>query len=385
MTMLLLFFFFFGLTFVVPEDVEGAADSARYARELRDLHSNPLTFEQFKSYLYSDETNKVDIYQPFVTWMISLFTNNPKWLFACFALVFGYFYLKNLKIIIEEIEGKYHFLLILMLILFALTNPIWNINGVRMWTAAQVFLFGILLFYVKGQRIGFLWATLSLVIHFSFLFPLSILILYQFVPKNTWALFFIFLGTFLVNELNMEFIRNFSESLPSVFKSRVNVYTHEHIIESFKDISANQYSLHVILARKSYSYLILFLLAFIFMQREKLKNQNVSSLCLIFLNLALYFKSWANLAALLPFGGRFMLIADSLTSISIIFYFAKGESYPRIGKILYFLVPIILFTIVFKIREGADYFGFLTILGNPVVALFVEDNVPFIEFVKVVF
>ncbi|RPA66589.1 hypothetical protein EF405_20095 [Cyclobacteriaceae bacterium YHN15] len=380
MTILLLFCVFFGLTFVVPEDIEGAADSARYARELRNMHANPLSFEQFKNYLYSDETNKVDIYQPLVTWVISLFTGNPKWLFAFFALVFGYFYLKNIRMLIEEIQGKYHFFLILMLILFVLTNPIWNINGVRMWTAAQVFLYGLMIVYLKGNRNGFLWAFLSLFIHFSFAFPLSLLILYQFIPKNTWFLFLFFIGSFLITELNIEYIRGFSENLPDVFQSKANAYTNDQVLERFSDSSVTQYSWHVIFARRAQSYLMLFLLTFMFLQKEKLKNYNTLSLG--FLNLALYFTSWANLAALLPSGGRFMLIANSLTLIAVILYFEKKDSLVKWEKLIQFSVPFILFIVVFKIREGADYFGFLTIIGNPVVALFVEDNVPFIDFVK---
>lgn len=379
-TVLLLFCVFFGLTFVVPDDIQGAADSARYARELANMHSNSFTFLQFKNYLYSDESGSVDIYQPLITWAVSQFTGNPKWLFAIFALVFGFFYLQNIRMLIEEISGSYRFLLLVILVLFVLINPIWNINGVRMWTAAQVFLYGVMLIYLKGKNEGFLWAFLSILIHFSYVFPLILLLGFRFLPKNSLLLFLFFIFSFMVSELNIELIRVFAEDLPDVFQSRVNSYTSDQVLEKFSDRGNDQLSFHVVLAGRSQAYIMFFFLILIFFLRNKFSYYNVY--CLNFLNLALFFTAWANIASIVPSGGRFILIANSLTLIALILYLGKIEYKEKWIKLIYPLVPFILFIIVFKIREGADYFGFMTLFGNPLLALFVEDNVPFIVFIK---
>ena len=96
-TIIWLFCIFFGFVFVIPENVPGAADSARYARQLIEAHNQPLSWSYFLSMLYA-EGGFVDIYQPFVTWLVAIFTDNPRILMAIFGAVFGFFYAQNLEI-----------------------------------------------------------------------------------------------------------------------------------------------------------------------------------------------------------------------------------------------------------------------------------------------
>ena len=46
---------------------------------------------------------------------------------------------------------------------------------------------------------------------------------------------------------------------------------------------------------------------------------------------------------------------------------------------------ILLFIVVVQIRIGADYFGAFLFIGNPVVNLFIQDNTPFIYYIKSMF
>jgi len=45
-------------------------------------------------------------------------------------------------------------------------------------------------------------------------------------------------------------------------------------------------------------------------------------------------------------------------------------------------VPFLAFFIIFTIRMGFDFIGLLTIIGNPIIALFIEDLIPLINFIK---
>jgi hypothetical protein len=150
-----IFCVYIGLTFVVPINTEGAADSARYASELAVFHSMPFSFQNLWDSFYNSSAN-VDIYQGLVTWIVAFFTGDPRWLFALFAAVFGYFYAQNLWMIFDRIEIRNSLILSLFILGMALINPIWNINGARMWTAAQIFLFGCLLFFLRNEKKGLL-------------------------------------------------------------------------------------------------------------------------------------------------------------------------------------------------------------------------------------
>src|SRR5690554_5035961 len=84
--------FFFGLSFVVSTT---GADSERYAETLAQYHKqNYSLFDVFDN-LYVAGGN-TDVYQPLLTWLVSVFTDNAHVLFALFATVFGYFWFRSL-------------------------------------------------------------------------------------------------------------------------------------------------------------------------------------------------------------------------------------------------------------------------------------------------
>ena len=166
---------------MIPENVPGAADSARYARQLIEAHNQPLSWSYFLSMLYA-EGGFVDIYQPFVTWLVAIFTDNPRILMAIFGAVFGFFYAQNLWMVFSRIKARVGWLLFFFMLAFALVNPIWNINGVRMWTAAQIFLYGVFRLSLENDKKGFIWAATSILVHFSFLFPFALLLSFWFIP-----------------------------------------------------------------------------------------------------------------------------------------------------------------------------------------------------------
>jgi hypothetical protein len=220
----ILFCIYFGFVFVISKDL-GGADSARYAFALAEMHELTPSFNNFVASMYSVETNYVDIYQPFLTWVVSLFTNNPHYLFALFAFVFGYFYANNLWIIFSHFKSRISIIVFVFLLLFTLIIPIWKINGVRMWTAAQIFIYGILLFANDKKREGLLWSIASVLVHFSFLLPLAVLTIFAFLPKRMSLYFIFFIVSIFISEINLFTVRSSLSFLPEIFQPRVMSYT----------------------------------------------------------------------------------------------------------------------------------------------------------------
>ena len=68
----LLISFFFGFSFVI--DPNSGVDSTRYAQELKQLYDSKVSFDAYFSQIYSEESSKLDIYQPLLTWLVSQFT-----------------------------------------------------------------------------------------------------------------------------------------------------------------------------------------------------------------------------------------------------------------------------------------------------------------------
>lgn len=163
----LLVSFFFGFSFVI--DPGSYVDSTRYARDLRLAHEEQATFQEYvlERYLGGDG-GELDIYQPTLTWLVSLFTSDYRWLFGLYALVFGYFWFKSLLLIRQYLSPDLATLSVIVLVTIAVINPIWSINGVRMWTAIQIFFYGLLMLYLQGKTYK-CWLIMAAapLIHFS--------------------------------------------------------------------------------------------------------------------------------------------------------------------------------------------------------------------------
>lgn len=374
-----LFFVFFGFVFI--HSYYYGKDAYSYVEGFMDYHNYWMGFESLKKLFYSGDSKYVDVYQPLITWIVAYFTGNPRWLFTAFAAVFGYFYVQNIWIILSKIRYNYNkqYVLIFLIISFILINPIWNINGVRMGTAMHVFYYGLLKYMLNKEKNGVFWIISSMFFHFSFLFPISLFIVYRFIPKNLTFLLIFFLATSFIRELDLSALRSSLSFLPDFFQDRVSIYTSDTYYESISAIK-KEASIH----EKMYDLLSkLFLYSWVvivYSQRNKWLNSY--STVKNFFTFGLFFGGFAQIATNVPSGGRFMAIVSLIFYAVFIFMVSEKNLSVHIKRLQHVSTPVLLFLILFQIRIGFDYCGISTLISNPIVALYFEDKVPLIEFVK---
>lgn len=378
-TIFWLFCLYVGFSFVIPDAVVGAADSARYAIQLEQFHAHGLTLNSLLEIFYNPTKREIvyDIYQPLVTWLVSLFTDNGRILFMVFSGVFGYFYIQNTWIIMDRIPKISKGLIIFITYLF-LILPIWEVNGVRMWTAAHVFIYGVLSYFLDGKkRKGILWILSTFLIHFSFMLPILVFLVFQFIPSNTKLYFILFVISSFVNEIDLGVVRNSLNFLPDVFLPKVYEYTSEAYSE-VRSMSASQkslnYQIHGILS----NYYFYFIIFYLFFTRKRFFPE-ASNLKALF-DFTLLFGVMAQIASLVPSGGRFIIIYSWLVFALFVFAisFQKNNNLATIIKYISF--PILLYFSLFKIRIGFEFLGLSTFLGNPLIVLNLEDQIPLISY-----
>ncbi len=370
----LLLSLFFGLSFVVST---GDADSARYAADLQSYYQDNISLSDALGGFYNEEDTKLDVYQPLITWFVSVFTDNVHILFAIFALVFGYFWFKSLIIIRSHITVPFTGLILISFLFLAFTNPIWSINAARMWTAVGIFFYGILLCHLQGNKKGYIFLVLSLFVHFSLIAPLILYIVYILLPvKNKTILFTIFLLTFYFGELNLEVLRDYFEQLPSFAQSKKSYLNDEYAEEVFSENS--HMASHVILAKAITKYSVVFitvLMYFLSVYKKKVVNAQFNA----FFTMGLLFASFSNLAASVPSGSRFIVLSNLILIVSFILFLNQKIILPLIIKNL--LTVCIAFVLIFNVREALDYIGIFFFIGNPIVNWFIVDT-PLIDFIK---
>ena len=373
---------FFGLTFVVGEDEKRSNDALRYAEMLSYFHAKSLSFQDFFSSIYNPQEGFVDVFQPVVTWIVAIFTDNPKWLFAFFAFVFGYFYSRNIWILLQFFQfNRVSVVSGLIIIAFILINPIWNINGVRMWTAAQIFIYGIFnYFLLNDKKSGITWVLLTPFVHFSFFFPVIIFFIFLFLTINFIFLFISFIITSLIKDINLLFFEEqLSLIIPKTFEYRLKTYTNIDYFDSIKE-QMEVVGWHVKFANLSFSIVLYSFVIIMF--SHLIRSKKVKRMLLVFFEFGLFIGVISNLANNIPSGGRFLVLSNS---VLIACYFIFLSLYKMSNK--YLLLNVILsmfliFWIIFSIRVGLDYSGFLLFIGNPLLAFFVTENTPLIDFIK---
>lgn len=377
-----LFCVYFGFVFVFPASVEGTADSARYVQKLVEAHEKALSLNALTQSFYNQEEGIVDIYQPLATWLVAIFTDDPKWLYALFGAVFGIFYIKNIWLLVARLGHKSGFFLFLLLLAFTLTNPIWNINGVRMWTAAQVFLYGGLSYFLEQKKSGLFWIAASALFHFSFLLPIILFYGYLILPKSIHVYFLFFIITAFINELDINIVRDAISFIPEIFQKKIDPYTNPDYVLRIQEANEN-YSWHVHFAQLSLR-IVIYVLATISYTLLKYWEKEDFSVKQVYM-LALLLGGVANLTSHIPSGGRFMTIANGFFFAAFVLIFQQAPVLRKTKLLCNTIIPLIVFWLLFAIRVGFDYMGFMVILGNPLLALAGIEQTPLISFVKSVF
>lgn len=368
----MLFGLYFGFCFIIPSSkTTDAYDSEFYAMELKQYHSNDVSFTQFIHGLYNVETAQTDVYQPLVTWVVSIFTDNSHVLFGVFGLIFSVFLAKIIWLMFEmgnlRLKG-FAFYLLLTLILI---NPLWNINGVRMWTALNVFLYGILLFYFKDKWKGILFILLSCLFHVSFTIPIVFLVLSLLVWRMDNKYFFwLFLLSFLLNGLPPSLLNDLNTFLPDFVSAKLSFYTDPDTVSLVAENTKNT-SFFILASQFSQSFIVFVIVAYLhFFYKKEIANNKRS---LLFYNYLLFTVFWVNMSSVIPSFGRFQSI---YLMLSLFFLFINLQHLKRLPYfkalkfVLFFFCSII---IVQRLRDFMDFQGIHLFVGNFFTYFFVPE------------
>ena len=368
-----LFVIFFGFTFVPREGM----DSMGYAQRLYDFHTSDIGLGEVFRMVYTPGSRYLDVIQLLLTYLVSTFTMDTRILFTVFGTIFGYFYSRNIWILITATEGKLGRVEILLLILFSLIIPVWFINGMRFWSAAHIFIFGALQVLLYNKKSGLLISAFAILMHFSFVLPVFILGGYMLAGNRTRAYFGFFIVSLIVSSLDPMFVR---ESLlgfvPGIFHDRVTSYTSLDRIEYVRaayagaNFYARWYGPAIKIGVSS-------LLIFVFLSgKENWKEVKVRNLY----SFALLFYGVANLVQTVM--GRFTSVANmiSVAALFMFFYYLAKTHYTR--RLFYLAFPFLLFFTLVIFRLGLDNTGVYVFISNPVLAPFMNNTTALIDLIR---
>lgn len=355
------------------------ADIGRYVARFQVAHNMLLSFEE----IYNNSASK-DFYQVIMTYIISRFSGEGHVLFLFLGIIYGFFYSRNMWFLLERLPKCFSKWLYLLIVVYFLICPIWNIGGVRMWTALHVFCYGALPYLWDRDCSKLWWSILSILIHFSFIMPVCVLIGYCIVPNrikvgqlllNVSMLFYLL--TFVTNIFNLDQVGMFLQTLaPNLFEERVAGYLGEEYVERI----AGYLEAHSFFNKISIfinQYVVLYFAVFAFFKIRNVKDDIMYKVKRLF-SFALLFYGVANVLAIAPSGGRFILVAQMFLLPAVLFSLANFN-YCKYNVLTKMALLVLCILILFRVRSGAECYGINLLIGNFITALPLETNVSFIK------
>lgn len=203
-------------------------DAVRYADALIEMHVSEISFQTLRSSFYTEGELNYDLYQPLLTFAVSRFTDDVRVLFGIFGLVLGYFYSRVIYFFLENLKNRPGLweLSCIVTLAFAL-NIGSGINGVRMHTAFFVLLYGVLYYWSTRNQFYLLVAASSVLIHYSFAIPLTLLLATPFAQPFALPLYVVFLASFGLAAIDVGIVRNLVAFLPGGIDLRAGGYLNE--------------------------------------------------------------------------------------------------------------------------------------------------------------
>jgi len=375
------FIAFYGFTFGVVPGSE--ADIVRYIAGFQNWYTQRIGFVEAVEYFLS--TRNLDVLNFTIQITLSRFTDNQAMLTLTYALFFGYFFSRNIWYLLDHMEGRLMFFTILLLTCFFFIVPIWNINGFRMWTATHIFLYG-LLPYLFENRKDKLWVSFSsILVHFSFIIPLTILVGYM-IAGNWLALYFgIYVVSFFISEIDIGFINQYVEAYtPERFQERTVYYRVEGSdLEGLPTAEQSfQRNWYMRWYQPGLRWAIAACMFVIFLGSGRKFIQERPGLCNLFCFSLLFF-SFANIVSSLPSLGRFLSLAMLIAMACIILYAQQRPEDKQIRYVIVASLPALFLFILVSIRVGLLSVSATSILGNPIIALFTTgENISLEAFLR---
>jgi len=366
---------FFGYTMDKPHE----KDSSRYVDRLVYLHNSPQSFELFQLTLFDEESGQIDIYQPLLTYVVSLFTENGDILFAVFGLFFGFFYSRNIWFLFEDLKDKPDRNLWLLLLTFLSVLGFWTLDGVRMWTAAQMFFYGAYQFYIRGKKWHVITVFLTCLVHFSFVLPIGLFLGFLGIRYIRKYLYYAYLGSFFVTQINLGFVQNLVKTyMPEFIAPKVSTYVSDEYAESYSE-GASSYVWYMQFYRTSINWFLFVLVTYIFFKHYKKMEKNDRMVTLF--SFSMFYISVANIVALIPSGGRFLYIGQ-MFAIGFIFAFYAKYADREIKKFTKTFIPLLVFFVIISVRVCFDSLTVGSVVMNPVMMFFGNVTIPLISFLK---
>lgn len=356
---------FFGLAFTVgKERYENSGDGITYRIQFEEYRNDPgyLYLLDLQKYLEFDSGAK-DFYADTVSFLVSRVTGNYHVLFMIYAIIFSFFQLKSLRFFIKANKYKSLSYYVFCLLLLFTFNQIFNINGVRFWTAAWIAVYSVLQIFYNNKKIYLLLALFTPFVHGSYFLFLFVLVFALLTKKfkSIWAALFI--TSFLFSTVAVDVFNAAFDYLPSFMANTASAYLDEDNIAEHQNQTGTGFwvigKAFNIMERLFINLLVLILI----INRKLITDKNANSLMAFLLVII----SVANFTMPIPsVGVRFIQLTYPLIALLYVQYMPEN----RYGKLVLWFPIIFIFSFYYLFLNYLEVVGVSFFFLSPVIIVF---------------
>jgi len=346
-------------------NMESGVDSIFYINGLIEMYNSDITFGSLSKLFYQEGERHYDLFAPIVTFLVSRVTDDYRVFMAVVGLVFGFFYSRVIYFFIDRFRNETSFMEWYLLAALAFSLDMGTaINGVRMYVAMFVFLYGALPYLESKQNKHLAWAAASVLFHFSFFIPVGLLFAERFVTKLHSFVYVFFLTSFIAAEIDIGVLRTFVQSLPLGVSARVGGYLYEF------DPDARELTWAIDANRRMMQAFMIIMISY-FYSTSVLKNKNVYSSYIVYAMLV-----YGTVNFLWQAGSivRFYVLAEIITIgyyvLQLNWYRKSVQGFVTLNSIA---VPLLSLQLALGIRFFLGFASLALLIGNPIIVWFLED------------
>lgn len=335
-----LFCSFYGFTFIINNPL---MDANRYRDAF--LRYSYYGFDHLWHgviTLYTSQAEHEDIAIEVINYLLSRITNDPRFLFAVFGLIFGYFYSKNICLLISFAKNSINGNSLIFLVAFLMIVPVFYINGFLMYVAAHIFFFGAFHIITLRRYKYFIFPAVAILFHFSYIFPTTILLFFCVMGVRNDLYFPFFVISFFASSVfDPQFFGRYIHFLGAAIESKYNIYMAISTIEKVA-IARDNASWFIVWKNNLLIYYSFIVICFLFFKcRKQIQNDIMRLFSFCFL-----FAGCVNLVGNYPSMGRFYSVY-LLFAMAFLFLFYNYKNINTIDKkTIFALIPIGLAVIV---------------------------------------
>jgi MFS family permease len=254
----------------------------------------------------------------------------------------------------------------IFLVTFCFIWGIWDINVFRYTTAALMFLTGLLPYLVDKKK-HYLWiSVLSIFMHFSFVLPLVVFVIFSIFGDRTNFYFFIFLIGLFISEIDLAAIRDAATILPAAFQEKTNEYANEEFVE-YRDELDQEKVWYAVYYQKSLRWVTSAILIYWYWLYRR--NRFYTKKLQLLFSFSLLFYGVFLILTGIPVMKRF-LFTGSLFVFALQFIYLQTAFFNRFLKlfVIISILPLLFFCVV-KSRIALVFISANSIFGNPVSSI----------------